>query len=292
MLIVSFDDRPVLVIGATGTTGRRVVAAVRERGVPVCAASRNPGHAATGVTPLRFEWDDEATHAPALSGSRAVYLVPPPGAATPEAVVLPLLQRALELGVERVVLLSAAALEAGGPAAGQIHAALPELGMDWAVLRPSWFMQNLWNPEHHVGAAVLADREFVTATGQGRVAFVDAADIAVVAAHALLDQPAPKTDLVLTGPDALSYDDAAKVLTRATGRPVRHRASSADEAIKYMVAAGLPRELAEMLAAMETAIAAGAEDRVTDTVERITGRRPRDLATAVVTDDPFPPEPT
>lgn len=138
---------------------------------------------------------------------------------------------------------------------------------------------------------MLAGDGSVTATGDGGVAFVDAADIAAVAVHALLDEAAPNDDLIVTGPDALSYDDAASVLARATGRPVRHRASTPGVAVEFMAAAGLPRELAELLATMETAIAAGSEERVTDTVERLTGRRPRDLAAALATDDPFSEEP-
>jgi uncharacterized protein YbjT (DUF2867 family) len=82
---------------------------------------------------------------------------------------------------------------------------------------------------------------------------------------------------VLTGPHPLSYADVAAHLTVHYGRPVRHRAVSAADLAARLAAADIPEDFARLLAALDVAIAAGAEDRVTDTVERITGRPPRSL---------------
>ncbi|MFJ3903723.1 NAD(P)H-binding protein [Streptomyces sp. NPDC090025] len=261
-----------LVIGATGTTGRRVVAGLAAAGHPARAAGRGAAPV-PGGEPVRFDWYAPETHAAALAGADRVYLVPPIGDPDPAAVMLPFLRRARAAGVRRAVLLSASSIPAGGPAVGQVHQALPDLFEEWAVLRPSWFMQN-FTGDHLHAQAIRTDGVLSTATGTGRVGFVDADDIAAVAVHALTDPEAPNTDLVLTGPDALSYDDIATVVTEVTGRQVTHRALSHGELCAWLGTV-MPGEFATLLADMERAIADGAEDRVTDAVERITGRPPR-----------------
>ena len=105
---------------------------------------------------------------------------------------------------------------------GEVHAALPGLFDAWAVLRPSWFMQN-FTGDHPHAESIRTTGTLASATGTGRVAFIDADDIAAVAAHALTAGDAPNRDLVLTGPEALGYDDIAAVLTEVTGRRVTHR---------------------------------------------------------------------
>ncbi|CQR64658.1 NAD(P)H-binding protein [Streptomyces leeuwenhoekii] len=267
-----------LVIGATGTTGSRVTARLTARGHLVRAASRRAAPVG-GAGGVRFDWFDPATHEAALRGADRVYLVPPLTAADPAAVMLPFLERARAAGVGRAVLLSSSAIPAGGPAVGQVHQALPGLFDEWAVLRPSWFMQNFTGD--HMHAHDIREHGTVrTATGEGRVAFVDADDIAAVAVHALTADRAPDTDLVVTGPRALSYDDVAAVLTEVTGRDVTHRKLTYEQ-LRDHLAQSMPREFAAVLAGLDRAIAEGAEDRVTDTVQRLTGRPPRDFRTHV-----------
>ncbi|MFB1047721.1 NAD(P)H-binding protein [Streptomyces chrestomyceticus] len=267
----------VLVTGATGTTGRRLVAPLAALGCEVRAASRR-ATPMTGARPVRFDWYDPATHAEALRDVDRIYLVPPVGDRDPAAVVLPFLDRARAAGVRRVVLLSSSAIARGGPAVGRVHDALPGLFGEWAVLRPSWFMQN-FGGEHVHARSILEDGVIATATGDGRVGFVDAADIAAVAAHALTDRSAPCTDLVVTGPEALSYDTVAAVLTRVTGRTVRHQRLSQEQFRDRLAAAGVPGEFATLLADLDRSVADGSEDRTTDTVERLTGHPPRSFLT-------------
>lgn len=263
----------VLVTGATGNTGRRVVSRLAALGHTVTAASRR-AVAQDGARAVRFDWHDTATHGDALRGADRAYLVPPVGDPDPAAVMLPFLERARTAGVRRVALLSSSAIPEGGPGVGRVHSQLAGMFEQWAVLRPSWFMQNF--TDQHLHADSIRTRGTVlTATGDGRVAFVDADDIAAVAVHALTDETAPANDLVITGPEALSYDDIAAVMTKATGRNVSHRPLTYEQMRDHLAGAGIPEQFAAMLAAMDRAIADGSEDRVTDTVERVTGRPPR-----------------
>jgi len=87
----------VLVIGATGKTGSALLDLLRARAEPVRPASRTP----KGEDAVRFDWDDTTTHGPALDGVDRVYLVPPPSAVDPVAVVEPFLVEARRRGIRR-----------------------------------------------------------------------------------------------------------------------------------------------------------------------------------------------
>ncbi|WP_072481937.1 NmrA family NAD(P)-binding protein [Amycolatopsis australiensis] len=264
----------VLVIGGTGTTGGRVVAGLRANGVTARAATRKPGEPGQ----VRFDWTDRATHADAVRGCSAVYLLAPVGEADPARLVEPFLRDALAAGVRRVVLLGSSAVTAETPGLGGLSR-LVRAAPEWAVLRPSWFMQNFTGA--HPVAQGVRDGEIVTATGDGRVAFVDAGDIAAVAVRALTDPEPHNTEHVLTGPSALSYAEAASVVSARLGRPVRHRAVSTAELTARLAASGMPADFAAVLAALDEDIRRGAEDRVTPAVEQVTGRPARAFATFV-----------
>lgn len=265
------DSGAVLVTGATGNTGTHVVRELRRRGHPVRAASRKP----QGDDGVAFDWADPATFE-ALDGVRAVYLVAPPGVADPMPLVRPFLERAVDSGVRRVVQLSSSAVARGEPVLGEIHDAVASIFDEFTVLRPSWFMQNFVG-DHVVAESIRRSREIVTATGDGRLGFIDAADIAAVAAVALTTDEPLAAELVLTGPESLSYADAAAIVSDTIGEPVRHFDIAADELAARWVNAGLPPDFAAELAALDDRIRAGEQDFVTTTVLDVTGRAPRSL---------------
>jgi uncharacterized protein YbjT (DUF2867 family) len=259
---------PVLVTGATGKTGSRVLERLRSHGRPALGVARS--------TPVRFDWTDESTHPRVLEGAGAIYLVPPVGVPDPEPVMAPFIDRALEAGVRRFVLLSASVIPEGGPGLGAVHATLRDQAPEWAVLRPSWFMQNFAGDSHT--AEDLAEHGvFETSVGDGRVAFVDADDIAAVALHALVDDVPHQRAHVITGPAALSYDEVAATLSRVSGRRLAHRRVDRAAVSRRLRRLGLDEAYADFLAGLEDELRAGVEDRTTDTVQRVTGRPPRSL---------------
>ena len=172
--------------------------------------------------------------------------------------------------MRRAVLLSSSAIDAGTPGLGKVQAQLGAMIPEWAVLRPSWFMENFVG-EHPHAASARERGEIVSATDDARVGFVDPADITKVAVRALTDPAPHDTEHVTTGPERLNYADVAATLTELLGRPVRHRAVDEDALTAYHEGPGLAR----FLAGLDTAVAAGAEDRVTTTVADVTGRPPR-----------------
>lgn len=177
--------------------------------------------------------------------------------------------------MRRAVLLSSCAIPEGGPVLGQVHRAIREMMPEWGVLQPSWFMQNFTSGMH--GGTVRANGEIVTATGQGRVAFVDVGDIAEVAFRALTDLEPHNRAHVITGPQALSYGEAAAIISEAAHRPVHHVSISGAQLRERLMGTGMLEGYAALLAGLDEAIKNGAEDRVTSTVQEVTGRPPKSL---------------
>ncbi|TQJ02709.1 NAD(P)H-binding protein [Amycolatopsis cihanbeyliensis] len=266
----------VLVTGGTGKTGGALVELLRGNGVPVRVASRNPP--AGDPDAVRFDWHDPATHPAVLRGVDRVFLVPPPLSVDPMPLVGPFLAEAQRLGVRRVVLLGSAIVLPNAPGALEL-AAQVRAQPGWVVLCPSGFMQNFLSP-HPVGERIRRHGEIRTAAGDGRLGWIDARDIAA-AASALLTAPGiepDQRDYLLTGPQALSYPDAAAIITARTGRPVRVVPIGVDEQAAGYRAAGMPAEFAAALAAVEDGIRAGRDDQVSTAVLDLTGRPPRGFA--------------
>ncbi len=262
----------VLVTGATGKTGTRLVETLRARNVPVRAGSRRAS--AQDPDAVRFDWDDPATHPAALRGIDQVYLVPPPSALDPLPVVEPFLAEARRAGVRRLVLLGSAIVFPDAPGRLELEAQVRQ-HPGWVVLRPSGFMHNFL-PPHPLGVGIRLRGEIRTSAEDGRVGWIDVQDIAQAAA-ALLSAPDldADDDYQLTGPTALSYREAASIITNASGRPVRMHHLDVDDIAAGYRAAGLPSSFAASLAATEIGTKAGDNAQITTSVLDLTGRPPR-----------------
>jgi uncharacterized protein YbjT (DUF2867 family) len=147
---------------ATGKTGSALLDLLRARKEPVRAASRAPDAADA----IWFEWDQIATHEPALDGVDRVYLVPPPSVVDPVPVVEPFLAEAQRRGIPRLVMLGSAIEFPHAPKRLEL-AARVRAQPGWLVLSPSGFMQNFLRP-HPVGTAIGDHAEIATSAGSGR----------------------------------------------------------------------------------------------------------------------------
>jgi uncharacterized protein YbjT (DUF2867 family) len=263
---------PVLVTGATGTTGRHLTRLLLERGARVREAGRHPHPGASPGTSVLFDWGDPATYPAALNGISGLYLLRPPRPADAMPLVERFLAAARAAGVRRIVLLHS--MVAGPAGMPEIRQAVEESAPEYAILQPSWFMQNFTGT--HPTAVALRERgEIATATGHGRVGFIDARDIAAAAAAALLTPDPPNTRYVLTGPETLSYSQAAEIISEITGRTIRHTALTAAQLTARWTAAGLPETLARTAADLDITISRGNYDYTTPDVTNLTGQPAR-----------------
>ena len=262
----------ILVTGATGKVGKRLVEQLRTAGLAHRSASRH----STGEAGVAFDWWDRATWAPAIEGVSAAYLIAPRAGGDPGPVMIDFVREAIAAGIRRFVLQSGSPVPSGGPGYGQVHAWLAdnaaENAIEWAVLRPSWFMQNF--TEALNGQTIRAESAFYTAAGDGRVGFIDATDIAGSAFGALTAPQPLNGDPILTGPRAITYDEAAAIISKVLGRTIEHRRVTPAEVARRHVENGVPEMTAMMLGFADVAISNGAEDRVTDEVEKLSGAAP------------------
>jgi uncharacterized protein YbjT (DUF2867 family) len=260
-----------LVLGGTGRTGSLVARKLAERGLSVRTASRH------GADVL-FDWDNPATHGPALAGADRVYLVTPVMRVTYAGLVSVFLDLAEACRVRHVTYLSAYGSDQAPPQV-DIGAVERELmsrhAFTSSVLRPAWVMQN-FTDEH---LPVVQDMITVPTAG-GAEAFVDAADIAAVAAETLADPDAHAGAVyVPTGPEALTVAEVAGIIAGVAGRPVRHNDIDRGAWIDAAIAAGMvPASYRVMLDWLTATIASGHGSRPNDDVDRVTGSPPASFA--------------
>ena len=259
------DRSTILVLGATGKTGRRIVERLQARGVPTRAGSR------TAQPP--FDWADRDTWAPALSGVAAVYVTYYPDLAVPGApeAVGELARLAGDQGVQRLVLLSGR----GEEEAQRSEEVVKEAGIDWTILRSSWFDQNF--SEGFLIDSVL-EGAVALPVGGVREPFVHADDLADIAVAALTEDGHAGQLYEVTGPRLLSYADAVAEIAAATGRDVRFETISMDEFAGGLAQAGLSDDEAWLVKYLFSEVMDGRNESLTDGVQRALGREPRDFA--------------
>ena len=259
------DTKPILILGGTGKTGRRLAERLTARGIPVRIGSRSG-------TP-RFDWEAPASWAPALEGVSAVYLSYYPDIAVPGAaeVIDAFTRLAMEHGVRRLVLLSGR----GEHEAQRAEEMLKASGADWTILRCAWFSQNF--SEGFLIEPLLAG-EVALPVGPVGEPFVDVDDIAD-AAEAVLTEPGHVGQLYeLTGPRLLSFADAVAEIAKATRRDIRFVRISHDEFTAAVASHELPSEIVWLLDELFSQVLDGRNESLTDGVQRVLGRAPKDFS--------------
>ena len=258
------DDR-YLVIGATGKTGRRVAEKLRQKGLSVRAVSRS--------TEIPFDWNSQSTWAAALDGIDSAYVTYQPDIALPGAVdvIRAFLAAAKTAGVKHVVLLSGRGEEEAEAAERVLQAS----GLDWTVLRASWFMQNF--SENYMRDELLSG-SLTLPVGPTKEPFIDADDIADVAVAALAEAGHRNRLYELTGPELFSFNEAVSEIAGATGRALSfHPVSFADYEAALREQA-LPEDVITLLRYLFTELFDGRNANVAHGVEEALGRKPRRFA--------------
>lgn len=278
---------PILVVGATGTVGCPLVDALLAAGAHVRAASRHPATGAPSaqgtsqdgddrLESVRFDLTDPTTWSAAFAGVETMFLLRPPQVANVRRDVAPALSAARAAGVRHVVLLSvqgASRLRVVPHA--RIEAWLRSSGMGWTFVRPSFFTQNLAKVH---GAQVREHDELLMPAGHGRIALVDARDVAAVAAAALLDPRAHAGRAwTPTGPEALTCTEVAGRLSEVLGRRIVYRAPGLVGYVRRARAWGMAPGMVAVTSVIYSTARLGIAAGLTDDVRAVTGRGPTHL---------------
>jgi uncharacterized protein YbjT (DUF2867 family) len=254
-----------LVLGGTGKSGRRIAERLDAKGVPTRIGSRS-------ATPS-FDWNNEANWDASLKGVKAAYVNYAPDLAIPGATdsIQAFVDKAKRHGVERLVLLSGRG-EAEAQACERI---VQDSGVDWTVVRASWFNQNFSE-----GAFVdMAKAGQITLpAGETKEPFVDVDDIADVAVAALTEPGHAGEVYEVTGPRLMTFADAARELSRASGRDIAYIQVPHDAFVAGAGESGAPREVIWMLDYLFSTVLDGRNAHLTDGVERALGRPPKDFS--------------
>ncbi len=258
------NDGLVLVIGATGKTGGRVVQRLHAQGRPVRLGSR--------AASIPFDWQRPDTWAAAMTGVNAMYVTYYPDLAIPGAVdTIKSFVAAAELaGVERIVFLSGRGEEEAQRAEEVVKAS----ALKWTILRCSWFSQNF--SENFLLEQVQAGEIVLPAANVGEP-FVDADDIADVALAALSDDVHAGRLYELTGPRLLSFKEVIAEIAKAAGRDIRYVQITPDQYAAALKEMGLPADFQWLLNYLFSTVLDGRNAFTTGDVERVLGRPAREF---------------
>lgn len=253
-----------LVLCGNGTTGRRVATRLTARGIPIRTGSRS------GEPP--FDWQDQATWAPALHNVTSVYLVYYPDLVVPGAVeaVRRFADLAVAGGTRRLVLLSGR----GEQQAENAEQALRESGADWTIVRSSFFAQN-FSEKFFLDSVLSGTLEFPA--GNAGEPFIDAEDIADVVVAALTEDGHVGQLYELTGPRLLTFADVVSEIGKAAGRQIGYRPVSLEEFATTLAEDGLPEDYVAALIDVARVTLDGRNASLADGVKRALGREPRDF---------------
>ena len=259
------QNRQILVIGSNGKTGRRVLQRLNDRGVPARGAtfSGNP----------TFNWNDAATWENALNSIKSVYISYYPDLAIPGTVktIEQFTQLAVKKGVQKLVLLSGR----GEAEAQQCEKVVMNSGVDWTIVRASWFCQNF--NEGNFLEPIQAGHVALPAGNIGEP-FIDADDIADVAVAALTEDGHSNKLYEVTGPRLLTFKDAIEEIAKATGRTINYEQVPIKDYSAMLAEYGLPKDVIWLVTYLFTEVLDGRNQFVADGIQQALGRKATDFS--------------
>jgi len=270
----------IIVTGASGNAGGAVLKEVLKTNKPVKAMYRSPADAAKATHDagaVIADFADKPSLGRALDGVDAVYLVCSP---VRELVELEgnMVDACREAGVRHVVLNSA--LGAGDYPKSfpgwhrRVEDKLKASGLDYTILRPNSFMQNILT---YYAPSIRTQGAFYAAMGNARTSFIDVRDVAAVAARTLTSPGHAGKTYELNGPEALTYREVAEKITQASGRRVQYVDIPVAQQKQAILDQHLPEWLVTALLDLQAYYTGGKGGEVDEVVSTILGRAPRTM---------------
>jgi uncharacterized protein YbjT (DUF2867 family) len=272
----------ILVTGATGNVGSRVVRELRGRGVPVRAFVRDTDKAAAmpgdDVELAVGDFGDSGSLRRAMEGVQGVFLACSNQLRQVEYETR-VIDAAKRMGVRRIVKLSALGAEVDSPVAfwdwhAGIEHHLRASDVPSVVLRPAFSMANLLASAE----AVKYTGKLFAPAGDAGISMVHPQDVAAAASVALTEDGHDGRTYTLTGPEAITFGQVAEYLWGALGREIEYLNVPDEAASQSMVEQGLPAFVASQIVTVFGILRGGAQEQTTDTVRSLTGRYPYSFA--------------
>lgn len=261
------NTKKILVLGANGKTGRRVVERLKKvTDVEVRLGSRNE------KTP--FDWENPESWAAVIKDINSVYITFQPDLAIPSAedTIRRFTKFAVQNGVQKMVLLSGR----GEKEAQVCEEILKATAKHWTIVRASWFNQN-FNESFFLepilsGVVALPRAETLEP-------FTDADDIADVVVESLLHDTHNGQTYELTGPQLLTFEQAVAEIAKATNRDITFEALTLEQYNQMLQEYQLPEDYIWLVNYLFEQVLDGRNSSVTNDIEKVLGRKPKDFTT-------------
>lgn len=254
-------NNKILVLGSTGKTGRRVAEKLQQLHLQLRLGSRNAD--------LSFNWDEPGNWHQVLNGIEKVYIAFQPDLAVPQAVekIILFTQTALQNKVKKLVLLSGR----GEKEAEECEQVVISSGMDWTIIRASWFMQNF--SEGFFLDSILSN-EMMLPVINAKEPFIDVDDIADVVVASLTEEGHSQKIYELTGPELLSFKTATAIIAGKLGRPIEFNETTMEEYVALLQSFQVPADFIWLIRYLFTELLDGRNESLTNDIERVLGRKP------------------
>lgn len=264
----------ILVVGATGTVGRELVRLLKAEGHSVRATTSRKVEAFSDQVHINLVTGEGITAA--MEGVDRAFFLSPPGFADQYSLLSPLIQEAKRRGLSQVVLMSAMGADADPSSPfRRAETELERSGLNYNIIRPNWFLQNFNSFWIH---GIRTERKILLPAGTAQVSFIDARDIAAVAARLLTSNEYSNQAFDLTGPEAVDHAAVAAAISSATGLRISYQDVPPEVLQTELLSAGLPADYVQFLLLIFGYLRQGYSARVTGHVEKILGRKARGLA--------------
>lgn len=265
----------ILVVGATGTVGTEIVKGLKAEGRNVRSATSKSGNIPADQVHLNLQTGEGRSEA--FKGIDRVFMLSPGGLLNQDALLIPLIDEAKKHSIKKVVLMTAMGANANPEAPlARVEQALEKSGLSYNIIRPNWFFQNFntfWLGD------ILEAGNVLLPAGTAKVSFIDARDISAVAVKLLSSDEFNNQAFELTGPEAIDHNAVVQVLSEVSGKKIGYKEISPSEFKVNITKRGVSPEYADFLNLILGFLREGYSAGITDSVQKITGKKPRSVLT-------------
>ncbi len=264
------------VYGGTGLVSGKLIELLLEKGHHVIAGTRNPSIQKASA---QLEWVQADVSNPKLGQEKlgsvdSMFLFSPPGYTNQFDILSPWIDAAKSHKVKKIVLMTAMGVDSAPPESPmrKLEIYLENSGLEYVILRPNWFMQNFhtfWI------SGILNDKKIYFPGGDAKTSFIHSHDISACALAALESNDFNNNAYTLTGKEALTHSEVAKILSNATGLNIEYVDITPEDFQKGLLSAGLPEDYASFLVMIAGALKAGYSSAILDNVQKLTGKPPK-----------------
>jgi uncharacterized protein YbjT (DUF2867 family) len=258
-----------LILGASGNIGSKLASILREKGKDIALAT---SRAVEKENQVHLNLVTREGLEKAFVGVDRAFLLSPPGYTNQDELIIPVIEAAKKYNLKKVVFMTAMGADAdpNGPMR-KAEIALENSGLDYNIIRPNWFMQNfntIWIND------ILSQNKILIPLGNAKGSFIDARDIAAVAAELLFNDNWNKKAFELTGNEALNHDEVAAIISGVTGKNITYEDINPEVLREKLLGAGVPADYTEFLLVILGFFKLGYSSAISSSVKDITGNDP------------------